>query len=98
MEGKCFIKDSLVFNALAIFSYNTEDQNYRIESHLADGKASVATGKFNEDGKFVWVFKVPTGQIRYTIKIDNTTWNEYGEYSAVGSQWWKFIEMNLTKK
>lgn len=98
VEGKGYVNDSLSFNAMAMFSYSLTDKTYVIESHLADGKATVASGSFNEEGKFVWGFDVPQGKIRYTMTLTETTWNEYGEYSADGNQWWKFMEMNLTKK
>ncbi len=98
VEGKGYVKDSLFFNALAMFSYNAKDKNYRIESHLSDGKATVAKGNFNDVGKFIWSFDVPQGKIRYTMTLTTTTWSEYGEYSSDGTQWWKFMEMNLTKK
>lgn len=98
VEGKGYMQDSLFFNALAMFTYNSNDKNYSIESHLADGKATLATGKINEDGDFEWGFDLPHGQIRYTITLTSTTWYEYGEYSPDGNQWYKFMEMNLTKK
>lgn len=98
VEGKGYIQDSLFFNALAMFTYNSIDKNYSIESHLSDGKATLASGIFKEDGTFEWGFDLPHGQIRYTITLTNTTWYEYGEYSPDGSQWYKFMEMNLTKK
>lgn len=98
VEGKGYANDSLVFNALAMFTYTLKNQNYTIESHLADGKATVASGFFNENGKFIWGFEVPQGHIRYTMTITESSWNEFGEYSSDGTQWWKFMEMNLTKK
>jgi len=98
VEGKGYIADTLSFNALAFFSFDQEKNSYKIESHLADGKSTIATGSFNENGQFIWGFKVPQGNIRYTMTITDTTWNEYGEYSSDGEQWWEFMEMNLTKK
>lgn len=98
VEGKGYVNDSLIFNAIAMFSYDLKEQTYKIESHLSDGKATVGIGAFNDSGKFIWGFEVPQGQIKYTITFTDTSWNEYGEYSADGNQWWKFMEMNLTKR
>lgn len=44
VEGRGFVNDSLAFNAMAFFSYNPYKKQYVIESHLMDGKATVATG------------------------------------------------------
>lgn len=100
VEGRGFVNDSLAFNAMAFFSYNPYKKQYVIESHLMDGKATVATGFFRENGSFEWGFTFPNnqGQIRYIINFDENNWHESGEYSRDGNQWFKTFEMNLTKK
>ena len=98
MEGRGYVNDSLAFNAMAFFSYNPHKKQYVIESHLMDGKATVATGFFKEDGSFQWGFEFPQGKIRYNITFDENTWHETGEFSRDGEKWYKTFEMNLTKK
>ena len=98
VEGKGYVNDSLAFNAIALFSYNPQKDNYKIESHLFDGKATVASGSFREDGSFQWGFSFPSGQIKYVITFDEDSWHETGEFSRDGEQWYKTFEMNLTKK
>lgn len=87
----------VTFNAFAVFSYDSESQNYSIQSHLATGQSTMASGTFKEE-QFIWGFDVPGGKVQYTMTIDGDKWNEYGEFSRDGSQWFKFMEMNLTKK
>ncbi|MCB0495199.1 MAG: DUF1579 family protein [Cyclobacteriaceae bacterium] len=99
VEGKGYVNDSLAFNAMAFFSYDPYKKEYVIESHLMDGKATVAKGFFKEDGTFQWGFEFPNGQgqIRYIITFDESNWHETGEYSRDGNQWYKTFEMNLTR-
>jgi hypothetical protein len=53
---------------------------------------------FIAENTFTWSFSPPNGgQIRYSILIENDTWNEVGEYSRDGQTWYKFFEMNLKR-
>ena len=99
IEGNGYAGDSLIFQAMAVISYDTEVGHYRFNSFLADGKYVEASGKFNDDGSFDWQFKVPNGgTIKYHIVFTATTWQEKGYYSPDnGNQWYPFLEMNLTK-
>jgi hypothetical protein len=85
------------FNALAIITYNDVDSIYEFQSHLATGQSTEAKMYF-EGEHIIWGFGTPGGKIRYTITItNNSKWNEYGEFSRDGNQWYKFIELNLEK-
>ncbi len=91
--------DKIGFHALAFINYNTTSQAYSMRSFLMDGKQTDAF--FNEVGenKFDWGFDVPGGKILYHITLDpvNKKWNEKGEFSPDGIQFYPFFEMNLTK-
>jgi hypothetical protein len=99
IEGNGYAGDSLIFQAMAVASYDHQAGQFRFNSFLADGKYTEASGKFNEDGSFTWQFGVPNGgTIKYNIIFSSTNWLEKGYYSPDGgSQWYPFLEMNLTK-
>ena len=99
IEGHAYAGDSLIFQAMAVISYDNQNNQYRFNSFLADGKYTEASGKFNDDGSFDWQFEVPNGgTIKYHIIFTATTWQEKGYYSPDGgSQWFPFLEMNLIK-
>jgi hypothetical protein len=99
IEGNGYAGDSLIFQAMAVASYDQQAGQFRFNSFLADGKYTEASGKFNEDGSFTWQFDVPNGgTIKYNILFTSTNWQEKGYYSPDGgSQWYPFLEMNLTK-
>ena len=88
--------EEIAFNALAVFTYDLENEQYDIRSYLASGESTSATGNFVGDN-FIWSIIVPGGTVRYTMKANESTWHEYGEFSSDGNQWYKFMEMNLSK-
>ena len=51
------------------------------------------------DNQYTWGFDVPTGKIKYSITLSPQakTWYEKGEFLPDGTQWFPFLEMNLTK-
>lgn len=98
IEGNGYSGDSLIFQAMAVASFDQESDKYRFNSFLADGKYVEATGFFNDDSSFTWQFDVPGGKVKYNIVFTSTTWREKGYYkAAAGDQWYNFLEMNLTK-
>ena len=99
IEGKGYAEGNLVFEAMAVASYNSDAGKYRFNSFLADGKYTEASGEFNEDGSFEWSFKVANGgTVKYHIFFNPTSWHETGHYSPDnGNQWYDFMEMNLTR-
>ena len=88
--------DDIAFNALAIFTLNPEKERYDIRSYLASGESTSAEGYIDGD-VFIWSFDVPGGKVRYTLTANETSWDEFGEFSRDGNQWYKFMEMNLSK-
>jgi hypothetical protein len=87
-------------HALALLSYDNASGSYKFRSHLKDGRSTEAWFTVTGENTFQWGFDIPNrGKTRYSIKLDPKakTWNEIGEYSADGTSWSKFFEMNLTK-
>ena len=99
IEGSGFENDSLMFQAMAVASFNEVTGKYRFNSFLADGKTTEAEGWFDEEGIFHWQFEVPNGgTVKYTIEFNDTTWTEKGEFSPPNvEQWFPFMAMNLKK-
>lgn len=93
--------NEVVFNALALINFDVQKGDYSLRSYLRDGRWTDAWFKIVEDNLFQWGYAVPgnSGQIRYTITLNpaGQTWQEIGEYSADGTNWYKVFEMNLTK-
>jgi len=91
---------AISFHALAYINYNAAKNSYEMKSYLKDGRQTDAYFKVVEKNKFDWGFDVPGGKIVYHITIDPATrqWNEKGEFSRDGTQWYPFMEMNLTKQ
>ena len=93
-------QEMVVHHALAVLSWDNSTKEYKFRSHLNDGRSTDAWLKPTGENKFQWGFDIPNrGKTRYSITLDpaKKTWNEIGEYSADGSTWSKFFEMNLTK-
>lgn len=88
------------FHALALISYNAAKKSYEMKSFLKDGKQTDAFFTVVEKNRYDWGFDVPGGKIVYHITIDpdKRQWNEKGEFSRDGTQWFPFFEMNLTKQ
>lgn len=90
----------IVFNALAIVTYDEAAKAFKFRSHLKDGSQTDAYFKIVGENHFEWGFDVPNNaKIRYYIELDPKakTWNETGEYSPDGTTWYPFIELKLTK-
>lgn len=97
VEGK-FVndKDIVVHQTLAVLSFNRESKDYRFNTFLLNGASGEHKFKLIPDG-YEWGFKIPSGTIRYTIKIKDNVWSEIGEYSKDETGWVKIFEMNLKK-
>ncbi len=87
------------FHAFAIVNFNITTQEYNMRSFLMDGKQTDAYFKEVGENKFDWGFDVPGGKVIYHITLDpvNKKWNEKGEFSPDGTQFYPFFEMNLNK-
>ena len=93
-------QETIVHHALAVLSYDAATGQYKFRSHLKDGRSTDAWFNVTGENTFQWGFDIPNrGKTRYSIKIDQkaNTWNEVGEFSADGTTWNKFFEMNLNK-
>ena len=92
-------KEGLVFNALAVVSYDAEAKRYAIKAYRAEGQSVDAILTLTEKG-FVWGFVEPRRKtsVRYTMtRTDKGEWHEVGEFSPDGKEWTKFMEMTLTR-
>jgi len=89
----------VVFNALAILSYNQHTKEFKMKSHVLDGNSTEAYFKIVEENHFEWGFDIPNGKIKYDIVLNPTakTWIEKGAFSPDGTTWYPSIEMKLTK-
>lgn len=88
----------VVHEALGVLSFDTKENRYRFHTWLRDGRTAdtwfIALG----ENDYQWGFDIPTGKIRYTIKLTQTTWVENGEFSSDGNQWFPFFQMQLTRQ
>ncbi len=98
VEGKFSNPEGKVIHqTLAVLSYDDALKNYRFATYLANGITSVQDFKVVGD-HFEWGFPIPNvGTVRYTIKVDDATWSEIGEFSRDGKAWMQNFEMKLTK-
>ena len=91
-EGK------VVHEALGVLSFDTKENRYRFRSWLRDGRSADAWFLALSDTDYQWGFEVPTGRVRYNIKVSQDSWVESGEYSSDGNQWFPFFQMQLTRQ
>ena len=84
--------NEVLFNALAFVTYDEPAKEFKMRSHLKDGKKTDAYFKIVAENQYEWGFDVPNN-----AKIRNKSWYETGEYSSDGTTWYPFIELKLTK-
>lgn len=98
VEGNFKDKNSVVVHeTLAVLSPNLKTKNYDFRTYLASGISGEHELKA-VGNNWRWGFEIPTGVIRYDIKIENDVWFETGEISMDGGKtWMKFFEMSLKK-
>ena len=86
-----------IHQTLAVLSSNDKMNGYVFATYLANGITGIQDFQVFSD-HFEWGFPIPNvGQVRYTIKVDETTWFEIGEFSRDGKTWNKNFEMKLDK-
>ena len=94
IEGQGKSNGHITHNALAIVSFNKEDNNYTFQSYLSTGRRGSFKAELIKD-KFYWY---PNENMRYIINInDKGQWYEIGEMKK-NQDWSKFFEMTLDKK
>jgi len=92
-------EEGVVFNALAVISYDAQAKKYKIKAYRMEGTSVDADLTLAEKG-FVWGFKEPQRgvEVKYTMTLTpKGEWHETGEYTLDGKAWTKFIEMTLTR-
>lgn len=102
IEGLGKAKDAegnerVVHNALAMVNYDPAAKRYRFMSQTTQGYFTNAEARF-EDGAFIWGYKSPIGEFRFTIRLNEKgQWFEIGEVSRDSQPWQKFFEMTLDR-
>ncbi len=84
-----------VFNAMAAIAYDAESRELVMRSH-AEGRVGNFVIDARDDG-FSWELPAGPNKIRYTAKIENNEWFEYGELSIPGRDPIRVFEMRLKK-
>ncbi len=89
--------DRVVHDALAVLSYDSESDTYRMVSHLANGRTGDFAARLIGEQTLQWVIpETPVGEIRYTLTIDGDTWIEAGHMTREGEPF-QFFGMSLKK-
>ena len=88
----------VVHDAFAMLRWDDQAKQYRFSTAVAGRGTAEPTFEVTGENRAVWTMKVPQGQMRYTITLDEKgDWLEVGEFSRDGEKWSKFLEMNLKK-
>ena len=86
-----------IHQTLAVLSSNDKMNGYVFATYLASGITGIQDFQAFSD-HFEWGFAIPNvGTVRYTIKVDDKTWSEIGEFSRDGRTWGKNFEMKLDR-
>ena len=87
-------KGLVTHNALAVISFNKEENTYNFQSYMSNGRSGSFKAELIEN-KLFWY---PVDNIRYIIFInDEGQWYETGEMNR-NEQWFQFFEMTLDKE
>ena len=87
-----------VHEAMGIISYDPYQNKYVMNSFVSQGYSTKADFEVVSDTAFIWSFSAGPGKkIRYKLTFENDTWNEKGEISINGGEWFPFFEMKLTR-
>lgn len=88
-------------HAFGVLSYDPFSKSYQLNSHISEGLHTTATFEvLSPNEKFIWGYEMPQGKIRFTITLseNGTLWDEKGEFSPDGTNWYPTMEMTLKKK
>jgi hypothetical protein len=94
------VAGNIVFNAMGLVNYDANDKQFKFKTYLKDGRSTDAYFNITGENTYEWGFDIPGGgKSKYTITIDpeQKTWNEKGEYSSDGNNWFPFMELKLKK-
>jgi hypothetical protein len=84
------------YRALGVLYWDAYANALKLNSWTGEGYSAISNATILPDG-VRWELATPNGKLRYTAKNVGGTWNEIGEWSADGTTWSKFMEMNLKK-
>ena len=100
IEGNGKNSNRTVHDALALMTYDVQDNNYTFHSYTGEGRHQTDANVTVGDKKMIWQMdNNPERLIRYTIQLnEKNQWHEIGEMSSdQGKSWNKFFEMTLNK-
>jgi hypothetical protein len=92
--------NAIMFNALAIVSYDVTKKEFKFKSYVMDGNQTDAYFKIVSENHFEWGFDIANNaKIRYDMVLNpqEKSWIEKGEYSPDGNVWYPYIELKLKK-
>ena len=90
----------IVHQALGVIRYLSAESRYQFHAWLANGREGDYRGELTAPGVFVWHMPAQgrAPEIRYTIRFDETSWEETGEMRTPDGQWRPFFQMQLTRQ
>lgn len=83
------------FNAVGVIAYDTQQEKLIMKSYTA-GRMGEFEIKVTEDG-FQWEIPAGPAKIRYTAKLTDDTWTEFGERVVGDQPPFRFFEMTVKK-
>jgi hypothetical protein len=90
-------KEKVVFQALAVCTFDPTSKSYKFHAFRDNGMSTVASAEVTDTG-LIWGFEDGRGgKIRYTITLTDDTWSEYGEYLMEGQPARKFFDMTVKR-
>lgn len=92
-------EEMIVHDAMAVVSYDKANSRFVMRTYRAGGEMLEPEIEVTPN-KLVWQFDEPRrhGKIRFSITVDEKgSWQEKGEFSPDGQNWYPFFDMNLKK-
>lgn len=85
-------------DGLVVLYYDERTGKYHWNGHEIGRDAMNVEATLVDDG-LAWSLPVGEGAtVRFTITWDERRWHEVGEFSADGSNWTRFMEINLLRQ
>ena len=87
-----------VFEAYGIIHWDPATSKYVFNAYTHEGRYTQAEAYF-EGEDFIWTFEIPNngGRIKYSLKLNDNSWVEDGQFSRDGETWYPFFHMELTR-